>query len=409
MFQRTVAHLIPNFLKEIDQRLLTSYPYIWVTKIHYVLYFGSLTMLLAIVGALLTRIALPHLPNIDERATLLAIPLTVAFCIWVYQAGKFNIRNAYGTISPQQQFKQLLIYIGAISVFIMIPIVHLGILQYRIGQTVSTSQLVQDIPTFQLTDWSDPVLDHFLASVENAHEAIPKTKLTTAELEKTIHTIQYYGNIKQISNEDLLAYITSLGNEATNYHDINAQQTLVTAYWNILHIAKAKQNPFFFLSSFILTALFIGAIALLCLMALIWQNGWKSLARTAIVLMLFTFVAILLTSMFYSLPAFQNTPPTSMLASFFLLIWGILLWSSRTVSKAQWKVIALNGACLMTPLVPILFLILYDNTFSVSLFAEHLNRETFSSLLLSIGAIVSLISLPFYLKRIQTVRTAPIG
>ncbi|MDJ0728780.1 MAG: hypothetical protein QNJ33_02195 [Crocosphaera sp.] len=100
----------PKFLQRADRYLLLNYPRIWVTKIHYVFYYGLLANI--ILNSLVRLLIQPH--QIDEfiRFIIVIVMLAelVAFVYWFSRQCLFNIEQEYGNTNWINEFLEIIIY-----------------------------------------------------------------------------------------------------------------------------------------------------------------------------------------------------------------------------------------------------------------------------------------------------------
>jgi len=83
--------LIPNFLKKIDSYLLLNGPIIWISKIHYVLFFGLLMWLFSALIGIIIPINLFQSQDLGFWYFLYTILAIIALCFWIYRNVIFNI------------------------------------------------------------------------------------------------------------------------------------------------------------------------------------------------------------------------------------------------------------------------------------------------------------------------------
>lgn len=100
----------PKVLQKADKYLLLNYPRIWVTKIHYVFYYGLLANI--ILNSLVRLLIQPH--QIDEfiRFIIVIVMLAelVAFVYWFRRQCLFNLEQEYGETNWINEFLEIIIY-----------------------------------------------------------------------------------------------------------------------------------------------------------------------------------------------------------------------------------------------------------------------------------------------------------
>ncbi|MFK7926146.1 MAG: hypothetical protein AB8H47_29630, partial [Bacteroidia bacterium] len=83
--QRKLRKLIPGFLQKIDRDWMLNRPFLWATRIHYVLFFGLLGMGASTAFGLLQPISVSQIPFTTSFLILAAIPALMALGYWWYR------------------------------------------------------------------------------------------------------------------------------------------------------------------------------------------------------------------------------------------------------------------------------------------------------------------------------------
>ncbi len=142
---RNLQNLIPGFLRKIDTRLLEHHPQIWVTRIHYVAFFGGIVAVLLAVRSAFVPIALSDLPDVYVNGTIVAIPALVLGALWTIRQAVFVSGRETGMESPGTDLMKVVVYTGIFGLFILITPATSLILQTRIGNAVSFDEFSNDI------------------------------------------------------------------------------------------------------------------------------------------------------------------------------------------------------------------------------------------------------------------------
>ena len=100
----------PKFLQKLDKYLLLNYPRIWVTKIHYVFYYGLLANI--ILNLLIFFLIQPNQINkfIGFIMTLVMLAELVAFVYWFRRQCLFNLEQDCGDTNWINEFLGIIIY-----------------------------------------------------------------------------------------------------------------------------------------------------------------------------------------------------------------------------------------------------------------------------------------------------------
>lgn len=138
-------NLVPGFLKRFDTWLLEHAPAIWVTRVHYVAFFGGIVGSLVMLRSMFTPIELADLPNLELHGALIAIPAVIVGILWTIRQAVFVSGKNYGIESPGIDLVKVLIYAGIFAGFIMITPAYQLTLQDRIGDLVTDQEFSEDM------------------------------------------------------------------------------------------------------------------------------------------------------------------------------------------------------------------------------------------------------------------------
>lgn len=83
--QRKLRKLVPGFLQKIDQDWMLNRPFLWATRIHYVLFFGLIGLAASTVFGLLQPISVSQIPKTTSFLIMMAIPALMALGYWWYR------------------------------------------------------------------------------------------------------------------------------------------------------------------------------------------------------------------------------------------------------------------------------------------------------------------------------------
>jgi|GEM_PF-1394653 len=376
MLQRTLQRFIPSFLKEIDRRLLTDHPVLWTTKIHYVLFYGSLGVALYLFLGLLQPLRIDNVPSLEARYLLMLFPAGIGLLLWAYYVNLFNVRASFGQISRFQELRNLLIYSGIIGMFVLLPLAHVNILNYRVSNILSDQEISEDMnklnlgsymiyKNFYLHDFKHEIKQEY--ELDNEFLALDRAgRLKVAE--------EYFATLEKYSRHRLNipanSVVTHYESYGTPFFDSNYDADFWDTYYdatgNIKQINNSKNNSFFFVESiFIHISIgFIGAILLV--LVLFWKNGWRKMALAVILGILGMMGGVFIISLYETFidRTFHILDTEIFAASLFIAAWGLLVaqsyvkWHSSKLKN--WKAITLIVACAMTPFLPTMITLIWD-------------------------------------------------
>ncbi len=156
--------LNPSFLQNFDQFLLLNHRIIWVSKIHYVLFYGFLAAGSLSFFTLWLPISPNNLPTPSFVAVLLSVFVLVPFTFWVYKQIAYNIEKEYGQRFPFMEHSRWVLNMICIAVFALMPVLGSWFIQQKVALLVSDKELMADInklnlgnPYFPTVNYSDNV------------------------------------------------------------------------------------------------------------------------------------------------------------------------------------------------------------------------------------------------------------
>ncbi|MDJ0898142.1 MAG: hypothetical protein QNJ55_04975 [Xenococcus sp. MO_188.B8] len=165
--------LNPKFLRKIDRYLLLNRPFLWSTRVHYVLYYG---LLINIISILLTFILIQP-DQIDELTQFIVFFLFLfeifTFFFWLFRQSIFNLEQDYGEQRHffRRSFLEIIIYAFCIFIIfspsLIVPIPAI----YKIANKIEINEntFCDDSKFFQqLTTPSDAKSKNIISRTEKA-------------------------------------------------------------------------------------------------------------------------------------------------------------------------------------------------------------------------------------------------
>ncbi|MCS3795560.1 hypothetical protein [Niastella sp. OAS944] len=136
---------MPGFLKRVDQKLLLNKPGIWSTRIHLVVYYGILFLLVLGVICFLE-------PN-DPRANSTTEPWVgfvsliagIGFIVWMIYLLRFNVFKKYGIIHPLHALVTFFLYFISTGIIVSFGYVHPIVETAKANMAYSTKEIVDDV------------------------------------------------------------------------------------------------------------------------------------------------------------------------------------------------------------------------------------------------------------------------
>ncbi|MEM7657153.1 MAG: hypothetical protein AAF399_13550 [Bacteroidota bacterium] len=362
---RFFQRFIPDFLKRIDQRLLLNAPFLWATRIHFVLFYGSI-LALGLFGLTLTHeVSLHDVPDPDNWAWLAAIPLALAFGIWVFFSAKFQAIKSYGKLNPFHPMRnQLLFGLGTLAV-VGIPMLIGNTMIQRMSQLQSEAAFeadlklvshsyaffersLQDASGYGLTNlnpgyWPDYETELWSEDTSTA-EQLKRIEALIEVLEK------YSGKTYAFSAQKLLT-ASQYEHERVAISGLHEDFSRIEHNLQQLYDASKKRtdiqdNDAWTFLMIISTLLFLASQVFM-------STSWKTFAFMLLGGAAWGVMMVVSTSIMESMGMYDDT----YIFSLVLLSLGFFLYQgyrrTHTQRSAQWKAIALGIATAMMPFAPV--------------------------------------------------------
>lgn len=129
--QRLFQRLTPNWLKRIDKHLLLNDPILWATRIHHVVFWSVLGLLLAGFYGLYAPVGERHLWLLVGGTGLLGLASLIGFGMWWVALLRFPAAKQAGRLKGWLSLRNLLVFLVGTSLLSAIPVLYYEILAQR--------------------------------------------------------------------------------------------------------------------------------------------------------------------------------------------------------------------------------------------------------------------------------------
>ncbi|NEO52430.1 MAG: hypothetical protein F6K54_04660 [Okeania sp. SIO3B5] len=158
--QLIIDFLNPRFIKRLDRYLLLNYPRIWISKIHYVFYYGVWANIILnfLVFIFFSESSQSHLIDEFIQFIILVVMLieVAAFVYWFLKQCLFNIEKEYGNYSFTDGIMEIIIYTMCTIIIISSSLTMTATAIHRVANndrdTIITHQTDCGLDTFFLLD-----------------------------------------------------------------------------------------------------------------------------------------------------------------------------------------------------------------------------------------------------------------
>jgi len=232
--------MMPDFLRQIDHKLLTSYPLVWRTRVHYFLFFALVGNLLAMLLPVLSISILGAFPT--ENTLYGFLMLGLVFCGFLLLFWGFD----------QQRFK---VFPSTLENFIKtIGLYAICVLSVASVFFMGTYTTIHQIASKGINGSAIMHYD-FLEKTKllNSYRIASEYQKSTAEMEKAKQILTFFNCDYEVISSDQIKVnqVSQLGKRASIYSSAQA------------HVYNTKTRGYSSLSDLFHAMMFLGLIALL--------------------------------------------------------------------------------------------------------------------------------------------------
>ena len=110
--------LRPQFLMQVDHHLLINHPKFWVTKFHFVLYYGLFANIFLNLFAWVTVQPRQYYTFVTTIVVIIMLVEAGCFCFWFYKQSQFSVEKEYGDYSNSTGYIEVLLFIVCAMVIV---------------------------------------------------------------------------------------------------------------------------------------------------------------------------------------------------------------------------------------------------------------------------------------------------
>lgn len=120
-----------QFLKRIDNYFLLNHPFLWVSRIHYVTFYGLSLLIIFSLIAYLYPIKPNNVPNLQTIFYIFLLPYFIFFISWVESQDKYKENKFFPVKGKTSEFTKLFIYLYITSIFLCSPFIIIESLSFK--------------------------------------------------------------------------------------------------------------------------------------------------------------------------------------------------------------------------------------------------------------------------------------
>ena len=212
---------MPGFLKRAEQKLLLNKPGIWSTRIHLVVYYGILFILVLGIICFLEPNDPRDYSTSEVWIGFVSMIAGIGVIVWMIYLLRFNVFKKYGLIHPLHALVMFLIYFISTGIIVSFGYVHPIVESVRANMAYSSKEVVNDINDINTKIYQ---LEYNLLDVKWDHDTLELVKKDTA-----VH-VQEYSSTATVAD-------TVAAPGATNRHDYYRYDS--TEFYNRLNGADS--------------------------------------------------------------------------------------------------------------------------------------------------------------------------
>ena len=163
--------IAPGFLNRLDTYLLTNYPIVWISKIHYVLWFGLLLYLSSTAIGFLVPINLTSRADDGLWFVLLSVLSFVLSWFWAYRYLIFNKEKNFGNLNFSDDYKNFILVFFSIAIFAWFGSPFVISYNTKMAHLYTDAEVIKDINTLNELE---PYIPTSYYSYENTYDTLKK-------------------------------------------------------------------------------------------------------------------------------------------------------------------------------------------------------------------------------------------
>ena len=212
--------LVPAFIKNIDKTLVLNYPFWYIVKLHYILYFTVIFWVISYsIGCLLPIDISSYNPeNVTNIwSFVFAVLAIILFCVWMYYLTIYNTEDHFGQFTIWDDVKLIAILLIGINLLMSFSYPMQIRVKSRLANTFSDTELAQQFNHLNLAHkYITSDLTDYQYCGYDIHDIVSPEKLAkdTDEFgqQRYVYDLDKYKNFVHFSPETVNNYNYSFSN-----------------------------------------------------------------------------------------------------------------------------------------------------------------------------------------------------
>jgi hypothetical protein len=163
--------IAPGFLNRLDTYLLVNYPIVWISKVHYVVWFGMLLYLASTAIGFLVPINLTSRADDGLWFVLLSLLSFVLSWFWGYRYLIFNKEKNFGKLHFGDEYKNFILVFFCITIFVWFASPFVISYNTKMAHLYTDAEVIKDINTLNELE---PYIPTSYYSYENSYDTLKK-------------------------------------------------------------------------------------------------------------------------------------------------------------------------------------------------------------------------------------------
>ncbi|MEL6676887.1 MAG: hypothetical protein AAFR61_32055 [Bacteroidota bacterium] len=391
-----LSKLVPPALKRFDLHLLKNHPVVWASKIHYVIFYGGIGLVLAGLLGLIYRLDAQHMPEMEVIFLVSAIPFALGLAFWSWQANRMRVTPHFARVNRNFSWKSLGLFFLGFGLLAMGPVVYTSAVKASAERQITEETLIRDIRAASLGFiQKGGFLDNYrywgpFFDADMTHEETERLSQFSMEMWE-------WQNASDAERELMLAsfqevYRKYISRESYSYNHYAAQgdlhHVLNDSHWELesqlekaieLEYGQVAWDPDKALAIFFLLITGLGLLVY-------QQNRWQHFLLTGVTGIGLIIGLAIIGSILDSATRMNGREAGTLFTLMFfgLLILAMLLGNNRKLRKAI-RAVNLNLATIALPFAPIVLAIFADEVLDMRIFNYWPDHISFTLVFIGSG------------------------